>query len=218
MDTSTIGTYLIHRGAEADLYASKFAEWNVVIKERVKKKYRDSGLDRQIRKERTVKEASGLHEARKAGVRTPTLFAVDLESFSVSMSLLEGRVARDGLDETTSSMVRKIFYELGVQIGRLHGKGLVHGDLTTSNVILVRNEIPFLIDFGMSSHSEEPEDRGVDLHLLQRSLLTSHTLDDKSCVKAAFHGYRKTLGPDEANETLRKQLQISRRGRYFAIR
>src|SRR5713226_6188973 len=58
MDTSTIGTYLIHRGAEADLYASKFAEWNVVIKERVKKKYRDSGLDRQIRKERTVKEAS----------------------------------------------------------------------------------------------------------------------------------------------------------------
>ena len=134
------------------------------------------------------------------------------------MSLLEGPVARERLDGATSSMVRAIFYELGAQIGRLHGKGLVHGDLTTSNIILVRNEIPFLIDFGMSSHSEEPEDRGVDLHLLQRSLLTSHTVDDKACVKAAFQGYRKTLGDNEANETLRKQVQISRRGRYFAIR
>lgn len=218
MDSSTIGTCLIHRGAEADLYASKFAQWKVVIKERVKKSYRDSGLDKLIRKERTVREASALHEARKGGARTPTLFAVDLESSSITMNFLEGRVARDGLDGTTSSIVKEIFYELGVQMGRLHGNGLVHGDLTTSNIILVRNETPFLIDFGMSSHSEEPEDRGVDLHLLQRSLLTSHALDAKSCVKAAFQGYRKTLGGKEANETLRKQVQISRRGRYFAIR
>ena len=57
MDSSTIGKSLIHRGAEADLYASKYAEWKIVIKERVKKNYRDSGLDRQIRKERTVREA-----------------------------------------------------------------------------------------------------------------------------------------------------------------
>lgn len=218
MDSSTIDARLIHRGAEADLYSSEFAQWKVVIKKRVKKGYRDSGLDEEIRRERTVREASALHENRRAGVRTPTLFAVDLESSSITMSFLEGQVARDGLDGTTGSIVKEIFYELGVQMGRLHGNRLVHGDLTTSNIILVGNKIPFLIDFGMSSYSEEPEDRGVDLHLLQRSLLTSHALDSRSCVKAAFQGYRKTLGSIEANETLRKQVQISRRGRYFAIR
>jgi len=218
VDPTKIGISLLHRGAEADLFLTRLGSWKAVKKIRVRKAYRNHQLDARIRRERTAREAFALHEAKSAGVRTPSVLDVDQQDYSISMTFIEGEVIRDKLDSLSKSRRTEILREVGRQIGKLHLGGLVHGDLTTSNIILPTNGLPFVLDFGMSSHSTEPEDRGVDLHLLQRSISTSHTLDPHSSARAIIKGYRKVLGKKEAGLSLRKQLEIARRGRYFAIR
>src|SRR5713226_9553215 len=218
MDTSTLALQPFHRGAEADLFLSTMSLWKVVIKRRIEKKYRHSSLDQQIRRDRTIGEASLLHEAKVTGARVPSLLGVDIDENCIVMTYLSGNLVRDSLDEMKTSITRKLFTELGSQVGFLHAGGIVHGDLTTSNLIATPTGVPFILDFGMSRRSLEPEDRGVDLHLLQRSIATSHTGDHLSDIRAVARGYAKAVGPEMARSTLRKAAEIAKRGRYFALR
>ena len=209
---------LLYRGAEADLFVSKLGPWDVVVKQRIRKKYRNSQLDKRIRKERTVKEAVVLREARKTGARTPVVLSVDPSKHSIIMTRVRGIAARDSLDNLDIQATHNVFRELGRQVGLLHQGGIVHGDLTTSNIIITNGNIPSILDFGMSSHSFESEDRGVDIHLLRRSIATSHAVDAESCSRAVSLGYTRAMGQKEASSTFRKTAEIARRGRYFAIR
>ena len=218
MDSPLIDLQLFHRGAEADLYLTKIGPWKAVEKRRVSKTYRIMQLDQRIRKERTIREAAALSEVKKAGVRAPTVLSVDLEDYSISMSYLEGEVARTFLDRLPRKKSAEIFREIGRQIGQLHKSGLVHGDMTTSNLIVSSDDLPYILDFGMSSHSTDPEDRGTDLHLLNRSISTSHLVDWKWSEGLILRGYMEILGEKEATLSVRKQREIARRGRYFAIR
>ncbi|HZY93610.1 MAG TPA: Kae1-associated kinase Bud32 [Candidatus Bathyarchaeia archaeon] len=206
-----------HRGAEADLYAAHAGPWKVVIKKRNPKQYREPVLDASIRRERTTAESSLIHESRLAGVRVPSLIAVDLDNTSIVMTFVDGVLVRDGLDAMSPIGRKRFFIELGRQVGLLHSGGIVHGDLTTSNIIS-SHDIPFLLDFGMAHHSSQPEDRAVDLHLLQRSISTSHTSKPSACISSLVNGYRKTLGDRAARIVWRKATEISRRGRYFSVR
>ncbi len=218
MDPARIGVQPFHRGAEADLFLTMVGPWKAVVKRRVRKDYRNSVLDERIRRERTIREANALGDAKRAGVRAPSILEVDLQDFSISMSFVDGDVARIKLDLLSGPKRVEVLREVGRQIGELHRIGLVHGDMTTSNIILSGYDLPFILDFGMSSHSTDPEDRGTDLHLLQRSISTSHVLDHKQSDKAIHEGYSESLGGTQANISLRKQREIARRGRYFAIR
>ena len=218
MDPKAIEPRLLHRGAEADLFLSKLGSWDVVVKQRVRKDYRNPVLDDRIRRERTAREATALHEAKKAGVRAPSVLAVDLDRHSITMTRVVGLLARDNLDKMSPETSTRVLQELGRQIGLLHMEGIVHGDLTTSNIIISEGDIPFTLDFGMSSRSFETEDRGVDLHLLKRSIATSHTVNPDHCAKAVLRGYRVSAGLREAGLSFRKAAEIARRGRYFAIR
>ncbi len=217
LDPAKIDARLLHRGAEADLFLTELEPWKAVIKRRVRKRYRNPQLDSRIRSERTVREASALQEAKQAGVSAPSLLQVNLQDCSIAMTFLAGNVARDRLDHLANRECSEVLHQIGQQIGRLHRMGLVHGDVTTSNIMLLAST-PFILDFGMSSHSTAPEDRGVDLHLLQRSLSTSHTINARLAEKAIREGYRSSMGERKAALTFRKQREISRRGRYFAIR
>ncbi len=217
MDSAQIDTRLLHRGAEADLFLTKLGPWKAVIKRRVRKKYRNSQLDVRIRRERTTREAAALQEAKQAGVSAPSVIQVDLHDFSISMAFLEGPMVRDQLDRLSRQKAFEVLQKIGQEIGTLHYAGLVHGDMTTSNIMLLA-PTPFIIDFGMSSHSIAAEDRGVDLHLFQRSISTSHAIDPRVAEKAIYEGYRSTMGKRDAVLTMRKQREISRRGRYFALR
>jgi TP53 regulating kinase and related kinases len=218
MDTSKLASTPLHRGAEADLSLATIGPWKVVIKRRVKKEYRNPSLDKQIRHDRTVSEASIIHEAKAAGARVPSIVGIDLENNAIAMTHLDGTVARECLDDMGIDEARKLLRSVGVQIGRLHTAGLVHGDLTTSNVIVSPSGAPFIVDFGMSRRSIEPEDRGVDLHLLQRSIVASHSKDSVSMMIAMMGGYEEAAGKKIAGSTWGKAREIARRGRYFAIR
>src|SRR6266699_2660859 len=185
MDTASLTSTPLHRGAEADLSLATIGPWTVVVKRRVRKKYRNPILDERIRHDRTISEASVIHEAKTAGARVPSIVGVDIENNAIAMT---------------------------------HTAGIVHGDLTTSNVIVSPSGPPFIVDFGMSRRSIEPEDRGVDLHLLQRSIIASHRQNPSSMMNSMIRGYEEITGKKIASSTWRKAREIARRGRYFAIR
>ena len=218
MDTSKLTSTPLHRGAEADLSLATIGPWRVVIKRRVRKEYRTPSLDEQIRHDRTISEASRIHEAKTAGAKVPSIVGVDVENNAIVMTHLDGTVARERLDDMSINDARKLLRSIGEQIGLLHTAGIVHGDLTTSNVIVSPSGEPFIVDFGMSRRSTEPEDRGVDLHLLQRSIIASHNKDSSSMMNSMIRGYEQTAGKKAAGSTWRKAREIARRGRYFAIR
>lgn len=218
MDTSNLTSAPLHRGAEADLSLATIGPWRIVIKRRIRKEYRNLSLDEKIRHDRTLSEASIIHEARTAGARVPSIVGVDIENNAIAMTHLDGTVARECLDDMSISEARKLLRSIGEQIGLLHAAGIVHGDLTTSNVIVSPSGTPFIVDFGMSRRSIEPEDRGVDLHLLQRSIIASHSKNPSSMMNAMIRGYEQTAGKKVADSTWRKAREIARRGRYFAVR
>jgi len=218
MDSSTLDLQPLHRGAEADLFLSQLPPWRVVVKRRVRKAYRHEQLDANIRKERTIKESSAIRDAKIAGARLPSILGLDLERSSIIMTFIDGSLARDIIDSMSNARRHALLEELGRQVGYLHQGGVVHGDLTTSNIIVPDDGKPFLLDFGMAGKSTDREDHGTDLHLLQRSLMATHALDPPSSLKRIAKGYREVVGEEMARSRLRKAAEIARRGRYFAIR
>jgi len=218
MDSSTLDLQPLHRGAEADLFLSELPPWKVVVKRRVRKAYRHEQLDFSIRKERTIKESSAIRDAKIAGARLPSILGLDIERSTIIMTFIDGLLARDIIDTMSDARRLSLLEELGRQVGFLHSGGIMHGDLTTSNIIVPVDEKPFMIDFGMARKSTDHEDHGSDLHLLQRSLIATHALDATSSLRRIAKGYREVAGEEMAKSSLRKAAEIARRGRYFAIR
>ena len=69
----------------------------------------------------------------------------------------------------------QVLTDLSVKIGRiignLHLNEIIHGDLTTSNILIVKedNDLKiYFIDFGLSIVSNHLEDKAVDLYVLER--------------------------------------------------
>jgi TP53 regulating kinase-like protein len=204
---------LVAKGAEADLWLDP--DWNGVsamLKKRGKKGYRHPDIDREIRRQRTIHEAEIMHRAKASGVPTPIIYQVDPEGSTIVMQFVEGARVRDIVDDLDAEKRADLFRLIGAQSGRLHGGGIVHGDLTTSNMIRAGKAVVF-IDFGLGEVSSDAEKRGVDLHLMQRMLTSTHFRHAEELFAAFEDGYRSAMG-DEADEALGRMEEIERRGRY----
>ena len=199
---------LIFRGAEADVHRGSFLGVACVVKRRLPKAYRHPELDARIRRERTRNEALITAEAHAAGVPTPRVLDVDVPASTLLLEAIEGATLRDALRGPGNHLAQCRAF--GAIVGRLHGAGLVHGDLTTSNV-LVTSEGPALIDFGLAQRSREVEDCGVDLSLVERTFAATHP--DRPEFHAAFiEGYQSSF-PD-ADAALQRARDVRGRGRY----
>jgi len=209
---------LIKKGAEARLYLAEWHGRKVIVKMRFPKKYRPSELDEQIRVYRTTHESQLMHEAKLAGVPTPKIFLVDISNAAITMEFIEGNQVKQLLDKITTEERKKLCIKLGELIGKLHGQGVIHGDLTTSNMILNADDKVFLVDFGLGEKSIELEAKGVDLHLMKRALQSTHYKFAEECFQNVIDGYSKVRGAEETTKVLEKIKQIERRGRYVAER
>ena len=209
---------LIRKGAEANLYLGEWYGRKVIVKKRVEKAYRVEPLDKKIRAYRTVHEAQIIHEARKSGVPTPTICLIDISDFTIVMEYIEGIRLRDSLNNFSSEERLRACRSVGNLIGRLHERSIIHGDLTTSNMIRTSDEKIFFIDFGLSLYSIEVEDRGVDLHLVKRALNSTHYKYVDQCFGAVIEGYRAEVGDEKTESVLKKVREIEKRGRYFPER
>lgn len=209
---------LIKRGAEASLYLADWHDRRVIMKKRLPKKYRPSKLDENLRTYRTIHEPQLMHEAKKAGVSTPTIFLVDVKNSTIIMEFITGKQVKQVLTKASEKDRLLLCFQIGELIGRLHKNGIIHGDLTTSNMILDGRGKIFIVDFGLGEKMSELEARGVDLHLMKRALQSTHFRFAEECFDAVMKGYTETMGNENAKEILEKIKEIERRGRYVAER
>lgn len=209
---------LIKKGAEACLYLAEWHGRKVVLKKRLPKMYRVPLLDKRIRAYRTVHESQLMHEAKKAGVPTPTIFLVDVKNALIVMEYIEGRQLKQLLNEVSEEERRTLCFKVGELTGKLHRHGIVHGDLTTSNMIYRRDGKIFFVDFGLSEKTKELEAMGVDLHLMKRALQSTHYRFAEECFKSVIEGYSSVLNTETVKDVFEKVREIERRGRYIAER
>jgi TP53 regulating kinase-like protein len=209
---------LLKKGAEASLYMEEWQGRKVIMKRRLPKVYRLSALDETIRVQRTVHEPQFIHRAKEAGVSTPTTYLVDIANANIVMEFVEGKQVKQVLKDLSQAERINLCRNIGTLIGRLHSHGIVHGDLTTSNMILTSHGKVFFVDFGLSEWSNELEARGVDLHLMKRALQSTHFRYAKECFKSVMTGYSAVVGKDAAEDMLNKIREIERRGRYVSER
>lgn len=209
---------LIKKGAEASLYLSEWHGRKAVTKTRIPKRYRPEALDKQIRTYRTVHEPQLMHQAKAAGVPTPLIYMVNVTEATIVMEYIEGVQVKQYLNEASKSERKKICQKIGELIGRLHRAGLIHGDLTTSNMILNPSGDIFFVDFGLGEKNVELEAKGVDLHLLKRALQSTHYGFWTACFDDVLAGYGSVLGDELTEKVYEKIIEIERRGRYVEER
>lgn len=209
---------LIKKGAEASIYLEEWFGRKVILKRRHPKKYRVPELDKILQIRRTKHEPQMIHKAKEAGVPTPIIFLVDLEETTIIMEFVEGKQIKQILNDLPNEERTRLCHEIGRLIGRLHRSGIIHGDLTTSNMILTPHGSIVFVDFGLSEQSVELEARGVDLHLMKRALTSTHYRYAEECFNAVMRGYEEIMGSETAKDVMDKIREIERRGRYIVER
>ena len=200
---------LIKRGAEAEIYKARWMGREVVIKRRIRKGYRIKELDEEIRKRRTKEEAILMVDARKAGVSVPVIYDVDTVKMEIIMEYIDGKRIKDIIDNESISKQKEICRMIGESVAKMHTNGIIHGDLTTSNMILA--DKLYFIDFGLGMKSFEIEAMGVDMHLLMEAFNAAHL--NKSFFQWVFDAYEENF--DMAREVKKKIEEIIKRGRYM---
>jgi TP53 regulating kinase and related kinases len=209
---------LIYRGAEADVYRGEWCEAPAVYKVRKPLRYRLPELDNAIRSQRTAHEAQMIHLSKLAGVSSPHIYYMSPPDALLVMEYLEGRRLKTVLQEAEADRsVETTAEDFGKDIARLHSAGIMHGDLTTSNVIVGEDGGISLIDFGLALHSQKLEDHAVDLRLIKETLTGAHNQVAKRFMQSLFKGYSSVLGEKRASEAMRKLTEIERRGRYARV-
>jgi Kae1-associated kinase Bud32 len=197
---------VIKQGAEAVLYKTSFGGREAVLKDRLPKKYRNEKLDAKIRKTRTRIEAALLRKARGLGVNTPEVYDVDAEKGTICMQFVQGGIVKDILRGGENL---EICREIGKNIARMHEGGLIHGDLTTSNIISHKDGL-FFIDFGLGFEGRRIEDMAVDLLVFRKTFEATHCTLMRGW-DYVIEGYGKMpLAP----QVLKQMEKVEKRRRY----
>lgn len=190
----------IAQGAEARL----FKTGNVVVKDRFVKTYRNKELDSKLRKSRTKREAKVLLKMKELGI--PSSEYISNDETKIEMKFVDGRVLKEVFDSDFNLFSRMI----AKNIALMHKNGIIHGDLTTSNMIF-GEELHF-IDFGLSFFSDKVEDKAVDLHLLKQALESKHHQVFEKAFETVLDEYKKNYS--EAENVVKRLEIVEKRGRY----
>lgn len=194
---------IIAHGAEALIVRSR----NRVIKQRIKKGYRLPQIDEKLRKQRTRKELRLLDKAHQL---IPVPGIIKYSDYDIELEEIKGRKLSEYFESLSNS--RSVCTQIGQNIAKLHDTGLIHGDLTTSNMIYVEKEKKvYFIDFGLGFESSRAEDKAVDLHVLKEALDARHFNFAEKFWKAILEGYKASK---KYKETLARLEKVERRGRY----
>ncbi|HEB46920.1 MAG TPA: Kae1-associated serine/threonine protein kinase [Candidatus Pacearchaeota archaeon] len=196
---------IIQQGAEAKIILSN----NFIIKDRIKKSYRIPELDNKIRKLRTRSEAKLLIKASKV-IPVPELNETDEITKKLVMKFIDGEKLSDRLDKFPLKKQKEICKSIGENTAKLHDVDIIHGDLTTSNMILKNDKIYF-IDFGLGFNSHKFEDKAVDIHLLRQALESKHFKHWEALFKEVLKAYSKSK---DSKIVLERLKAVEKRGRY----
>jgi TP53 regulating kinase and related kinases len=230
--TKSLPITKISQGAEALVFLCNEHPFNdkyrekVILKYRPPKKYRHETLDNQLTKHRTLAEARLLSKLYQNGVNVPCLIFVDPRKGLIWMENIEGVSLKQwiwdcedkGLD---IEEMKDTIIQVGHEIGSLHLLEIVHGDLTSSNVILRTKDQrlqPVLIDFGLAGQSGMAEDKAVDLYVLERAVESTHPVCSHIYNEWLLQGYFKAHEKDNVSaqklkEVVKRLESVRARGR-----
>lgn len=201
------------------MFTGSFLGQEVFVKERFSKKYRHPVLDTQLTKDRHRAEVRALLKCKQIGVKVPTMYLADNTTTTIVMENIKDSVtAKDYinnmLENKNGVQLSKLAVLIGETVAKLHLCGLIHGDITTSN-ILVRGDQDsislVMIDFGLSFQEGVPEDKGVDLYVLERAFLSTHP-NTEEIFSEILEAYKKKSGK-QVGEIVKKFEEIRLRGR-----
>ncbi len=190
-------------GAEAIIIKEK----KNLIKRRIKKGYRIAQIDEKLRKQRTKKEACLIEKASLV-ISVPKI--TKYSKYEIELELIKGEKLSDSLDSLLNNL--EVCNKIGQNIAKLHDINIIHGDLTTSNMLLKQDKI-FFIDFGLGFTSNRVENKAVDLHVLKEALEAKHFLISKNCWNAVLEGYKISKN---SSYVLKRLEKVEQRGRYKA--
>ncbi|MEF8847804.1 MAG: KEOPS complex kinase/ATPase Bud32 [Candidatus Thermoplasmatota archaeon] len=202
---------VLHQGAEAKIIAGKYLKKDIVEKRRISKKYRIKEIDQKLIEYRTKEEAKLINYSKKQGVSVPILYDVDKKEGTLVMQYVKGDRVKDiynNLDEDKRINLSK---KIGASIAKLHNEDIIHGDITTSNMIIKDNRVYF-IDFGLGEINPEVEAKGVDLHVLMEAMESTHSQhsnDFKYVIESYSNNYKGDFKLID-----KKIKEIIKRGRY----
>ena len=121
-------------GAEAIILKSG----KEITKKRIKKSYRIPEIDEKIRKLRTRSEGKLLEKASKL-IDVPKIKKIDEKNKEIIIDFIDGKRLADFLDNFSIEKQKKICRTIGENVAKLHDSNIIHGDLTTSNMIYVES-------------------------------------------------------------------------------
>jgi len=203
---------LIKKGAEADIYITKWNNSKAILKIRKTKNYRNPILDANLRKQRTIKESQILSKVKSYGIPTPLVYFVNLKKSSIIMQQIPGKPIHDLPDSKIISLSKR----MGNLVGLMHKNGIMHGDLTTSNFIVSKGKM-FVLDFGLANKTNKPEDHAVDLRLLKEILNSAHTKIMNKSWSNFLKGYKSAVGTAYFSKITNLVKVIESRGRYASV-
>lgn len=204
---------LLFKGAESVIYRTERWGLPLVLKWRQVKSYLLKDIDTQLRKSRTNRECKMLTIARTLGVPAPAVYSVDLDKYAILMDFIEGTQFKQLAGQVSQFHLISLSREFGRLIALLHEGNVVHGDPTTSNVIVDKKSHLWIVDFGLSEMNATTEMKGVDLHLIHRALETTHWDLQEDMLGAMLEGYVAIM-KDSAEPILSRMKEIRERGRY----
>ncbi|KAJ0410328.1 hypothetical protein P43SY_002660 [Pythium insidiosum] len=209
---------LISQGAEARVYETDFCGRPCIVKERIKKAYRLPVLDAKLSHRRLVQEARCIMKCRKAGVITPCIYLIDEDHGRLYTEKIQGGSVKEFLrvaykkDPNYGDSALKLAYNIGAAIAKMHDADIVHGDLTTSNMMLSSHDAVnvTIIDFGLANSQPLPEDKAVDLYVMERAFNSTH-INSEVLVDEVLRAYKACSRRSDA--TFQKLAAVRLRGR-----
>jgi N6-L-threonylcarbamoyladenine synthase/protein kinase Bud32 len=204
---------IIRRGAEAVLFESRYHDFSAIIKYRVPKTYRIEGLDQSLRAKRTLQEVRTILSLAQADLPVPAILAVSPSQGMFIMKEIPGNRLKDLIPVLSMNDLSHLFEQVGEITGKIHQINFIHGDLTTSNIIVTPGHDLYFIDFGLAQQSTNIEDYAMDLHLFKRVLTSTHGPFYNLLYPAFLKGYRSISRNYE--KILQQIEKIELRGRYI---
>ncbi|CAN3364706.1 EKC/KEOPS complex subunit Bud32p [Diutina catenulata] len=212
---------VVSQGAEAIVFETPVAPFGasdrpLIVKYRPHKPYRHPKLDKSIIKNRTAGEARMMDRLNRLGVNGAKLVSLDVEHGIIWMEQLGTKLNRGEPSSLKNVIwqrerqggdcladdIRQLFVGVGEAVGRLHLHNCYHGDLTSSNIIIHEGQ-PYLIDFGLSEFGCAEEDQAVDIYVLERAILSTHSQYSDYYIEWFHQGYAAAYASDI--EVSRKQ-------------
>jgi TP53 regulating kinase-like protein len=194
----------LFKGAESNIYLTKWYDKKAISKIRIPKIYRHRMLDDDLRRRRTISESKMIALAKEFGLRTPYIYFVDTFRAEIVMEFISGTRASKVL---TSSICN----EIGRFVSTLHLFNIIHGDLTPANFIVNRKIT--MIDMGLSFHSTRREDKAMDIRLFKEILKSTYYRYYSEFFGDFLDGY-KSVNSKELDKILQRIDEIETRKRY----